>query len=158
LKLWDTRSPNCVGSYEQPDKVFLEREKINLLRFIKGLFFVIQIYTLDTCDEKLVVGTANRKIRIWNLNNMGECELRESSLKFQTRCIRCFPNKQGFVLSTIEGRVAVEYFDMNPEIQKKKYAFKCHRNKEPNNEIIYPVNAIAFHNYHNTFATGGSDR
>lgn len=21
IKLWDTRSPNCVGSYEQPDKV-----------------------------------------------------------------------------------------------------------------------------------------
>ncbi len=136
VKLWDPRTPSCVGSFEQPDKV----------------------YTLDTCDEKLVVGTSNRKIRIWNLLNMGTPEQsRESSLKFQTRSIRCFPNKQGFVLSSIEGRAAVEYFDMNPEIQKKKYAFKCHRTKENTVEMIYPVNAIAFHNSYNTFATGGSD-
>lgn len=135
IKLWDTRSPNCVGSYEQPDKV----------------------YTLDTCDEKLIVGTSNRKIRIWNLNNMGMPEARESSLKYQTRSIKCFPNKQGFVLSSIEGRVAVEYFDMNPEEQRKKYAFKCHRVKENETENVYPVNAISFHNIHNTFATGGAD-
>jgi cell cycle arrest protein BUB3 len=135
VKLWDPRAPRCVGAYEQPDKV----------------------YTLDTCDEKLVVGTANRRIRIWNLNNMSQVESRESSLKFQTRSIRCFPNKQGYVISSIEGRVAVDYFDMNPDVQRKKYAFKCHRNKENGIEIIYPVNAIAFHNVYNTFATGGSD-
>ncbi len=112
---------------------------------------------MDTIDDKLVVGTANRKIRIWNLTNMSMPESRESSLKYQTRTIRCFPNKQGFVLSSIEGRVAVEYFDMDPEVQRKKYAFKCHRTKEETGEYVYPVNAIAFHNFHNTFATGGSD-
>ncbi|XP_048465148.1 mitotic checkpoint protein BUB3 [Rhincodon typus] len=63
----------------------------------------------------------------------------------------------GYVLSSIEGRVAVEYLDPNPEVQKKKYAFKCHRLKENNLEQIYPVNAISFHSVHNTFATGGSD-
>lgn len=61
---------------------------------------------------------------------------------------------QGYVLSSIEGRVAVEYLDPSPEVQKKKYAFKCHRLKENNIEHIYPVNAISFHNIHNTFATG----
>jgi cell cycle arrest protein BUB3 len=53
--------------------------------------------------------------------------------------------------------VAVEYLDPKPEIQKKKYAFKCHRSKEDGLEKIYPVNAIAFHSTYNTFATGGSD-
>ena len=52
----------------------------------------------------------------------------------------------GYVLSSIEGRVAVEYFDPSPEVQKKKYAFKCHRIKEEGMELIYPVNAISFHN------------
>ena len=42
-------------------------------------------------------------------------------------------------------------------MQKKKYAFKCHRVKQDGVENIYPVNAISFHNTHNTFATGGSD-
>ena len=45
-------------------------------------------------------------------------------------------------MSSIEGRVAVEYIDPNQEVQKKKYAFKCHRLKEDNIEKIYPVNAI----------------
>lgn len=136
VKLWDPRTPCSAGTFPQPDKV----------------------YTMSVCGDRLVVGTAGRKVLVWDLRNMGYVQQRrESSLKFQTRSIRCFPNKQGYVLSSIEGRVAVEYLDPSPEIQKRKYAFKCHRVKENGVELIYPVNAIAFHNQHNTFATGGSD-
>jgi len=136
LKLWDPRSPCNVGSVAQPDKV----------------------YTMSVCGDKIVVGTAGRKVLLWDLRNMGIVQQRrESSLKYQTRAIRCFPNRQGYVLSSIEGRVAVEYLDPSPEVQKKKYAFKCHRIKENGTEYIYPVNAISFHNLYNTFATGGSD-
>ena len=46
---------------------------------------------------------------------------RESSLKNQTRCVRCYAEGHGFALSTIEGRVAMEFFDSAPEIQAKKY-------------------------------------
>ncbi|KAG8179339.1 hypothetical protein JTE90_007612, partial [Oedothorax gibbosus] len=136
VKLWDTRSDLCVGKYQMPDKVF----------------------TMATCGDFLVVGTAGKRVLVYDLTNMSYVnQRRESSLKFQTRCIRCFPNKQGYVLSSIEGRVAVEYFDPSPEVQKKKYAFKCHRIKEMNVELVYPVNCIAFHSGYNTFATGGSD-
>ena len=54
-------------------------------------------------------------------------------------------------------RVAVEYLNTDVEVQKKKYAFKCHRVKQNGTEFIHPVNAISFHRGHNTFATGGSD-
>uniref|UniRef100_A0A1A9ZY53 Uncharacterized protein n=1 Tax=Glossina pallidipes TaxID=7398 RepID=A0A1A9ZY53_GLOPL len=64
---------------------------------------------------------------------------RESLLKFQTRCIRLFPNNEGYVMSSIEGRVAFEYLEIDPEIQKLKFAFKCHRNKQGTTEYIYPV-------------------
>ena len=64
---------------------------------------------------------------------------------------------QVLLLYAFIGRVAVEYLDPKPEVQKKKYAFKCHRVKEDGIEKIYPVNAIAFHNVYSTFATGGSD-
>jgi cell cycle arrest protein BUB3 len=71
------------------------------------------------------------QVWVWDMRNMGYVQQkRESSLKFQTRFLECFPNRQGYVLSSIEGRVAVEYLDPSPEVQKKKYAFKCHRNKE----------------------------
>jgi cell cycle arrest protein BUB3 len=54
------------------------------------------------------------------------------------------------VLSSVEGRVAVEYLDPSPEQQAKKYAFKCHRQ----GDLIYPVNTMAFHPVFGTFATG----
>eukprot|EP00573_Skeletonema_grethae_P003458 CAMPEP_0201709168 /NCGR_PEP_ID=MMETSP0578-20130828/57955_1 /ASSEMBLY_ACC=CAM_ASM_000663 /TAXON_ID=267565 /ORGANISM="Skeletonema grethea, Strain CCMP 1804" /LENGTH=376 /DNA_ID=CAMNT_0048198121 /DNA_START=46 /DNA_END=1176 /DNA_ORIENTATION=- len=81
---------------------------------------------------------------------------RDSSLKYQTRCIKFFPNTQGIAIGSIEGRVAIEYLTdigmTNPD-NKKKYAFKCHRV----NDTIYPVNDIAFHPTYGTFATGGAD-
>lgn len=136
VKLWDPRTQHCIGTHKQPEKV----------------------YTLSLCGERMVVGMNGRRVYVWDLRNMGYVQQRrESSLKYQTRCIKCFPNKQGYVLSSIEGRVAVEYLDPNPEVQKKKYAFKCHRIKEGGTEKIYPVNAISFHTAYNTFATGGSD-
>jgi len=136
VKLWDPRTPCSAGSFAQPDKV----------------------YTMAVCGDRLIVGTAGRRVLVWDLRNMGYVQQRrESSLKYQTRSIRTFPNKQGYVLSSIEGRVAVEYLDPSPDIQKKKYAFKCHRLKQNGIEKIFPVNAISFHYVHNTFATGGSD-
>jgi len=136
MKLWDARMHCCTATYEQPERV----------------------YALAISGTRVVVGTAERKIVIWDLRNMNAPEQRrESSLKFQTRYIQTLPNGTGYVVSSIEGRVAVEYFDLNPEIQKKKYAFKCHRSKEDGIELIYPVNAIAFHPVYNSFATGGSD-
>jgi len=137
LKLWDMREKNCVGTYEQCNG---------------------KVYSMSVIEEKIVVATSERKVMVWDLRKMEEYVMkRESSLRFQTRCIRLFPNKEGYVMSSIEGRVAVEYLDPDPEIQKRKFAFKCHRNKENSVENIYPVNAISFHNLYNTFATGGSD-
>ena len=36
---------------------------------------------------------------------------RESSLKYQTRCIKFFPDNKGIAMGSIEGRVAIEYLD-----------------------------------------------
>jgi len=139
LKVWDPRQHKEVSSHDQGHKV----------------------YTMATLEHRTVVGTANRRILVWDLRNMGKEELqRDSSLKYQTRCIRCFPGgeePQGYVVSSIEGRVAVEYLDPSPEVQRRKYAFKCHRLKEDGLERVYPVNAISFHRGYRTFATGGSD-
>lgn len=73
VKLWDPRTPTCVGSYQQPETVL----------------------ALSVCGDKFVVGTAKRKVCIWDLRNMaGMFQRRESSLKYQTRCIKGFPNEQ----------------------------------------------------------------
>ncbi|KRX99919.1 Mitotic checkpoint protein BUB3 [Trichinella pseudospiralis] len=120
IKIWDYRVGRCIGCYNQPERV----------------------YAMDVCGDRLIVGTAMRKIWLWNFRNfsVGPEQQRESSLKYQTRCIKSFPDTEGFV------------------VQKRKYAFKCHRfkNAETGQEMIYPVLSIAFHPS-GTFASGGSD-
>ncbi|GJN12718.1 hypothetical protein PR202_ga31024 [Eleusine coracana subsp. coracana] len=63
----------------------------------------------------------------------------------------------GYALSSVEGRVSMEFFDLSDSAQSKKYAFKCHRKSEAGRDTVYPVNAIAFHPIYGTFATGGCD-
>jgi len=137
VKLWDLRSHNyCVGTFEQPGRVFTMAQSLN----------------------RLIVGTSGRNIWIWDLRKMHEPEQRrESSLKHQTRTIRAFIEGDGYALTSTEGRVAMEYFDPSPQIQGKKYAFKCHRAKNGDIEEVYPINAISFHPTLGTFATGGCD-
>ena len=126
---WDHRAGGAehgsnLGIYHQPEKIF----------------------SLDVCDQKLVVAMAGRHVFIYDLRNMKETlQRRESSLKYQTRFVKCMRNGQGYASSSIEGRVAVEFFDPSPQSQAKKYAFKCHRQNEDGVEMIYPVNALAFH-------------
>jgi cell cycle arrest protein BUB3 len=70
------------------------------------------------------------------------------------------PNDAGYASSSIEGRVAVEWFDPSTTSQARKYAFKCHRQNSAETEgidVVYPVNALAFHPVHGTFASGGGD-
>jgi cell cycle arrest protein BUB3 len=84
----------------------------------------------------------------------------------------------GYATGSVEGRIAVEYFDPSSEMQEKKYAFKCHRQTIDDVDHVWPVNALAFHpmcvvlatslNYrsvndetsdrsYNTFASAGGD-
>ncbi|CAL9049984.1 unnamed protein product, partial [Musa banksii] len=91
LKCWDPRGASdperaLVGTYLQPERV----------------------YSLSLVGHRLVVATAGRHVNIYDLRNMSQPEQqRESSLKYQTRCVRCYPNGTGFALSSIEGQVAI---------------------------------------------------
>lgn len=134
-------------------------------------------FSISLTATKLVVAMASRALHIYDLKalalltaqadgattdrNQVEIEpwqRRESSLKFMTRCVACMPDDAGYASSSIEGRVAVEWFDPSPESQARKYAFKCHRQTaEDNVDVVYPVNALAFHPVHGTFASGGGD-
>lgn len=101
------------------------------------------------------IATAQIELVLCSIKSGQPEQVRESSLKYQTRCIRCYPNGTGYALSSIEGRVAMEYFDNSEQVQTRKYAFKCHRKSEAGRDLVYPVNAIAFHPVFGTFATGG---
>ncbi|KAF2803077.1 putative nuclear pore complex subunit [Mytilinidion resinicola] len=133
-------------------------------------------FSLSLTPTKLVVAMASRALHIYELSNLHllisessatdsaintiEAEpwqRRESSLKYMTRAVACMPNDAGYASSSIEGRVAVEWFDPSNDSQARKYAFKCHRQTVDGVDVVYPVNALAFHPVHGTFASGGGD-
>lgn len=131
-------------------------------------------YSFSITESKLVVAMAARAIHIYELKALAMLasqaaqdppntieatpwQRRESSLKFMTRAIACMPNDAGYASSSIEGRVAVEWFDPSEESQARNYAFKCHRQNVDGIDVVYPVNALAFHPGHGTFASGGGD-
>ena len=124
-------------------------------------------FSLSLTPTKLVVAMASRALHIYSLSDLASdsaaqgiepWQRRESSLKFMTRAVACMPNDAGYASSSIEGRVAVEWFDPSSTSQARKYAFKCHRQTSPEGiDVVYPVNALAFHPVHGTFASGGGD-
>jgi cell cycle arrest protein BUB3 len=131
-------------------------------------------FSLALSSSKLVVAMAQRNVSIYELHTLAEAcknlndgsrstpevepwQRRESSLKYMTRTVDCMPNDEGYATSSIEGRVAVEWFDPSTESQNRKYAFKCHRQSIDDVDVVYPVHAISFHPIHGTFATGGGD-
>uniref|UniRef100_A0A0E0LMU7 Uncharacterized protein n=1 Tax=Oryza punctata TaxID=4537 RepID=A0A0E0LMU7_ORYPU len=116
IMCWDLRGVNgtshhtLVGTHNQPERV----------------------YSLSVSGYNLVVATAGRHVNVYDLRSMSRPEQqRESPLKYQTRCVQCYPNGTGFALGSVEGRVAMEFYDQSESAPYKK---------------------------HGTFATGGCDR
>lgn len=79
LKCWDPRAASgqedsLISTCPQPERV----------------------YSMSLVGHRLVVATAGRHVNVYDLRNMSQPEQkRESSLKYQTRCVRCYPNGTG---------------------------------------------------------------
>ncbi|GAA5977799.1 hypothetical protein JCM11641_006076 [Rhodosporidiobolus odoratus] len=129
-----------------------------------------KVYSLSVSRSKIVCAMGGRHVWIWDVPELKKAieagktgeeiepwQKRESSLKFMTRAVRIMANDKGYVTTSIEGRVAVEFFDASDAAQKKKYAFKCHRQVIEGIDTVYPVQGLAFNPVHGTFATGGGD-
>lgn len=130
LKYWDTRQPTPALQIQLPERC----------------------YALSVSHPLLVVGTAERHIQVYNLDNPQQpFKTLQSPLKYQTRCVAAFPRKEGYLVGSIEGRVAVNHVE--DHMQSKNFTFKCHRE----NQDIYAVNSISFHPVHGTFVTTGAD-
>jgi len=69
-------------------------------------------YTMDTKDNLLVVGTADRQVTIVNLTNpTAVYKTLLSPLKYQTRVVSCFATGNGFAVGSVEGRCAIQYVE-----------------------------------------------
>ncbi|XP_078153786.1 protein RAE1-like isoform X1 [Carex rostrata] len=133
LRYWDTRQAQPAHVQPLPERC----------------------YAITVNYPLMVVGTADRQLIVYNLQNpQTEFKRIQSPLKYQTRCLAAFPDQQGFLVGSIEGRVGVHHLDDSQ--QSKNFTFKCHREGTGGAEI-YSVNSLNFHPVHHTFATAGSD-
>eukprot|EP00164_Ancoracysta_twista_P009425 GFYU01013940.1.p1 GENE.GFYU01013940.1~~GFYU01013940.1.p1 ORF type:complete len:338 (+),score=56.38 GFYU01013940.1:169-1182(+) len=130
LKYWDPRTP-------QTPKLTVQLPE--------------RVYSMDVGYPLNIVATAERHICIFDMMKPEAIyKTFPSPLKHQTRCVAAFPDRTGFALGSIEGRVAIHY--VQDKDISRNFAFKCHREQS----AIYAVNNISFHPG-GTFATCGSD-
>ncbi|KAK9473835.1 WD40-repeat-containing domain protein [Dipodascopsis tothii] len=139
LRYWDLRSPTPVSTVQLPERV----------------------YAMDAAQKLLVVGTAERHLCVFDLNNPGTIfKTMQSQLKWQMRTIACLPTGNGFAVGSVEGRCAIQYVEDRDQA-KFGFSFKCHRdpsNPVPRSEVkVSALNAIVFHPQYGTFCTVGSD-
>lgn len=127
LRLWDARSPDGPG------------------RCVGTLPLLGRVYAMSTSGKRLVVATADKRIQVYDLRSLragaAPQQSRESPLKYQIRTLRCTPDGRGYAASSMEGRVALDFFD-DTESAAGRYAFKCHRRTEDGKELVFPVNAL----------------
>jgi mRNA export factor len=135
MKYWDLRASNnqAVASLDLKERV----------------------HCMDVKGALCVVGTADRQLHIINLQQPTSIfRSIESPLKYQSRSVACFSDQQGYCVGGVEGRVGV--VNITETASKKNFQFKCHREGKDNNDV-YSVNSIVFHEQQGTFATAGSD-
>jgi len=111
-----------------------------------------RLYAMSANYPLLVAGTADRQIQVFNLTAPQQVyKSLASPLKHQTRCLACFPDKSGYLVGSIEGRVAVHHVE--DSLSSKNFTFKCHRVESD----IFAVNSMDFHPKYHTFVTAGAD-
>ena len=82
VKYWDGKSPTPRAVLQLPERA----------------------YCMDVKYPLMVVGTADRKVIVVNLTQPTTIYNQvQSTLKYQYRCVACFPDQQGFCLGSIEG-------------------------------------------------------
>ena len=143
LKYWDVRQSSGTPalSIQLPERCYS-----------LSLSYPLLVVVVAEYDKPGTNNQRGESILVYNLQNPQQVYKQViSPLKYQLRCCSCFPDKTGYLVGSIEGRVAVQHVEDN--MKDKNFTFKCHRN----NDDIYAVNSLCFHPSFGTFATTGSD-
>ena len=120
-----------------------EQKKPAASHDLPGKAFSMDTHKRNEAKNTVVIATSGRRncildVRVLNNERLHEpnepvvvdlvpLQNRESSLKYQTRAVRLFPDGKGMALSSIEGRVAIEYLD-EVEAEKSKLLYLQYHN------------------------------
>ncbi|XP_073005091.1 mitotic checkpoint protein BUB3.3 [Typha latifolia] len=114
------------------------------------------VRSMSLCGVYLLaaIGTT---VEMHDLRNLkGPVHTKESSMDFQIRCVRSFPKCHGYVTGSVDGCVAVKYFDPAMECEMG-YVFRCHPKSKGGRAHLVDVNDIALHPCYDTFVTGDNE-
>lgn len=117
-----------------------------------------KIFAMDATDRHVAVGQSGQQVAIYDVRSLSRpAETRPTGLRYQLAALKAFPDGEGYAVSSLDGRVAVEYF--GEADQSRKFAFKCHRHKDPQSNVdtVYPVTKLVFQRPHGTLFTAGGD-
>lgn len=90
IKYWDMRTPNPLGTINLSDR----------------------LYSMDSLGQLLVAATADNMLSVVNLNNPTVVFRQDRSpLKHQIRKVACFTVGKGYAISSIEGRIGIQYIE-----------------------------------------------
>jgi len=122
-------------------------------------------HTASFNEQLGVVCTTNRRILIFDLRKGFQPLLDiESPLKFATRSCSIFARPEGFALGSIEGRIQIQYINLEANsaseaISKNCFSYKYHRDAPTTSSqptIVHSVNCVtAFKD--DIFITAGSE-
>ncbi|CCG24051.1 Bub3 protein [Candida orthopsilosis Co 90-125] len=128
-----------------------------------------KVLTMESTEKYLILGLAGNVVEVYDLNKLGSStapaplETREVGLKYQVTDIKASLDQSALAMSSIDGRVSIEYLDLSSESQQEKnFVFKSHRHfdKESGTDLVYPINSLAFRKHvsrSNLLFTAGSD-
>ncbi|ERN06524.1 mitotic checkpoint protein BUB3.3 isoform X1 [Amborella trichopoda] len=137
LRFWDTRMGyGCVGHLQIADA---------------------QVECMSLIGLHLTVA-AGVSVHMYDLRSLNDpIQIRESCSIYHKKCIRTFPNGQGYILGSVEGQVELEFFAMSETSQANRYAFRCHPKSINGRHHLVAVNGIDLHPSYNTFITGDNE-
>nr|XP_018674173.1 PREDICTED: mitotic checkpoint protein BUB3.3 isoform X1 [Musa acuminata subsp. malaccensis] len=114
------------------------------------------IWSISLCQTYLVA-VVGKQINVYDLRNLRvPVQIKESSMSYQIRCVRSFSSCEGYASGSVDGCVALEYFDPSKS-HEMGCVFRCHPKSKSGRCHLVTVNDIGFHPCSDTFVTGDNE-
>ncbi|KAM0829099.1 hypothetical protein ACQ4PT_067086 [Festuca glaucescens] len=112
--------------------------------------------SLSVCGMYILV-TVERDVYWYDMRNLtGPIKAKDSPLKHHIRCLHSSEQWKGYAAGSMDGTVALKYFDHEVD-NEKGYIFRCHPRSEDGTSSLVPINSIAVHPFKQTFVTGDNE-
>lgn len=119
-----------------------------------------RIFALDTTSRYVTLGKSGQEVEIFDIRRLdSSLMVRLTGLRYQITSLKTFPDGEGYAIGSIDGRISIDAFNELQDASKRKFAFKCHRQKDSASGVdhVYPVTALTFHPKYDTLFTSGGD-